>query len=221
MRPFSRSCLVAGLAWGSLALPAVLAAQEDKAPVRKPFEVRLVRIGETYQGIRFKPATGEAWQIRGDKWDKLAEGEAPLAGDYDVILILADEKLLSLRVERATGATWLLGAGKWNRIKEPAAKDKEKEKEKIARGRQGFELRHLRLGDSLHVVRFHRGSGAAWRIERDSYERLAETGPVPAGDYDITLMATDTNWMAFRLEADSGAYWLFRKNQWDKVTEPE
>jgi hypothetical protein len=225
MRIAAGSFRIGGVAWACLALAAALQAQEDKGPARKPFEVRMLKLGDTYQGVRFKPATGETWQIRGDKWEKLAEGEAPPAGEYDVILIPAGEIFVALRLERATGATWLMAARKWNRIKEPAAKEKEKEKEKekakMARAGQGFELRHFRVGEQLHVIRFHRGTGAAAHIERDAYEALAETGPVPAGDYDITIITTETQWMAFRLEADSGSFWLLRKNQWDKASEPE
>ena len=70
-------------------------------------------------------------------------------------------------------------------------------------------------------MRFHIGTGAAAHIQRDTFRPLGETGPVPPGDFDITMVATDQNWMAFRLDRAAGTTWLLTANTWKLVREPE
>jgi hypothetical protein len=193
-------------------------AEKDKpAPGAKAFEMRLLRIGDTYQGLRFNTATGESWQINLEKWEKVPETEAPAVGEYQITLIAGENGFLALRLERTTGATWLLKERKWNRIKEPAAQAKAAEP---AAG-TGYELRPIQVGGQLHVIRFHTGTGAAAHIDGTAYEALAEPGPLPAGTYDVTMMATKERWMAFRFDHASGGTWLLRANRWAKVAEPE
>ncbi|MCI0637806.1 MAG: hypothetical protein L0Y72_28795 [Gemmataceae bacterium] len=140
------------------------------------------------------------------------------------MLIATEVNFIALRLEKATGATWILKARKWNRVKEPPAPKQDKNDPLIPKGKgagKGFELRHIRVGDRAHIVRFHAGTGAAAHIERDSFESLAETGPVMPGDFDVTMIATDQRWMAFRLDRGSGATWLLQANTWRRVSEPE
>ena len=86
------------------------AADEKPAAPAKGYELRIVTHGDTYNGIRFKPTTGESWKILNGRWEKLDEAAAPPAGDYDITLIPA-EVLLAVRIDRATGTTWLLTKG--------------------------------------------------------------------------------------------------------------
>src|SRR5688500_14077128 len=88
-----------------LALAGVAARADEKpAAPAKGFELRVVAVGDTYPGVRFKPATGESWKMLNGVWEKLEEAAAPPAGDYDITIIPA-EALLAVRVDRAPGST--------------------------------------------------------------------------------------------------------------------
>lgn len=202
-----------GLAIVFTVAAASVAPCDDK-PAAKAFELRTVGVGDTYKCVRFRPGTGEAWQLLDGQWEKLEEAAAPPAGDYDVFLIPAGT-LLAVRVERTTGATWLVQGGKWLPIKEPPAKGN------AAKPAPGYSVRHTRVGDQLHIVRFHAATGAAWHLAGDKYVTLGETGPVPAGDYDVTMVAGQKDWMAFRIDRTSGKTWLLQANKWNAATEPE
>jgi hypothetical protein len=209
-----------GRAAASEPLKRQVAVGQEAPVASKPYAMRLVRVGDSYQGVRFKPATGQTWQIVAGRWDPIAEDEVAPAGDYDVTLIATDKDFTAVRLERVTGATWLLQARKWNRVKE-AAGPKAKEPPPAGVLGKGYELRHIRVGDQAHIVRFHAGTGAAAHIQRDTLRPLAEAGPVPPGDFDVTMIATDQNWMAFRLDRTTGATWLLKANTWIQVREPE
>jgi hypothetical protein len=214
--------IVTGLLVGScftLAGLGVSAARGDDKPAKpaKGYELRIVTVGKVYQAIRFKPATGESWQLLGGRWKKLEEAAPPPAGDYDVLLIPADP-LLALRLDRATGATWLIRGGKWTPIKEPPPA---KAGAPAPKPGPGYALRHVRVGKQLHIIRFHKTTGQAWHINGAAYDSLGETGPVPAGDFDLTMIAGEEKWMAFRLDRKTGKTWLLRANQWNLAAEPE
>ena len=201
--------------WGGRA--AGQEADRAAAPARKGYELRMLGVGNTYQGMRFKLATGETWQIAGGRWLKIPEAGPLPAGDYDVLLIPAGESFLAVRIDRSGGATWLFQARRWNRVGEPPAGAKPNGPG--ARG-GGYRLRHARVGDRLHVLRFHTRTGAAV-VETDAYQDLAETGPVPPGDYDVTMIAGEDDWVAFRIDRSTGTTWLLRARQWVKVDEPD
>jgi hypothetical protein len=84
-----------------------------------------------------------------------------------------------------------------------------------------YELRIIRVGNTFQGVRFKVGTGESWYIDREKYVAIAETGPVAAGDFDVTLVTDDTNWMAFRIDRVSGATWQMRNNKWNKVKEAD
>ena len=88
-----------------------------------------------------------------------------------------------------------------------------------AKGRE-YELRLIRVGNTFQAVRFKVRTGEAWTMSGDRYKPIPETGPVPAGDYDITLVTDDVNWMAFRIDRVSGATGQMRGNKWVPVKEP-
>jgi hypothetical protein len=85
----------------------------------------------------------------------------------------------------------------------------------------GYAVRHVRVGNQLHIVRFHTTTGEAWHVNGDGYEPLGEFGPVPAGEFDVTLVAGGKNWMGFRLDRKAGTTWLLRADTWHRVAEPE
>ncbi|GIW79552.1 MAG: hypothetical protein KatS3mg105_1359 [Gemmatales bacterium] len=118
-RPFA---LGLPIVWTAILCLSQRAAAEAK-DVRielKNYEIRLVRVGNTFQGIRFRPATGEAWQIVVDKWESIRESDAaPLpSGDYDVVLVAGENDLTAFRFDHVTGATWILQGRKWVRVRE-------------------------------------------------------------------------------------------------------
>jgi hypothetical protein len=191
-------------------------ADEKPAP-GKGYELRIVAVGEIYHGIRFKPTTGESWMMLNGRWEKLAEDAVPPAGDYEITIIPA-ESLLAVRLDRATGTTWLLAKKKWIAVKEPAPK---RDAPAAKPPGPGCALRHIVLGDQLHVVRFHTKTGATWHLGGDTFEPLAEFDKVPAGDFDITLIAGKKDWMGFRLDRKNGTTWILQANLWQVVTEPE
>jgi hypothetical protein len=197
---------------------AGLAARGDEKPAAagKGYELRVVAVGDTYHGIRFKPTTGESWRMLNGVWEKLEEAAAPPAGDYDITIIPA-EVLLAVRVDRATGSTWLLQKGKWNPVKEPPADPKVP----AANTGPGFALRHTIVADQLHVVRFHTKTGATWHLAGDAFEPLAALAKVPAGEFDLTLIASKKDWMGFRIDRKAGTTWILQANIWQKVAEPE
>jgi hypothetical protein len=84
-----------------------------------------------------------------------------------------------------------------------------------------YEFRLIRVGNTFQGVRFKVATGESWYIDRDKYVAIAEAGPVATGDFDITLVTDDTNWMAFRIDRLSGATWQMRGNKWIKVKEPD
>ncbi len=214
MRPVTAVVVLAGCL--AISGPGGLHAQDDapKAP-GKGYALRIVAVGDVYKGVRFKPATGEAWELLAGRWEKLAEADPPPAGDYEVFVVPVDP-LLALRLDRKSGATWLGRGGKWTRVKEPPPP-----KAQGPAPGPGFSLRHVRLGQELHVVRFHTRTGDSWHVGRDGFEPLGEFGPVAAGDFDLTLIAGGKNWMGFRQDRKGGTTWLLRANTWHLVAEPE
>jgi len=192
-------------------------ADEKPAPMpAKGYELRVVAVGDTYHGIRFKPTTGESWNMLNGKWEKLDEVMPPPAGDFDITIIPA-ESLIAVRIDRATGTTWLLKKGKWNLVKEPAPKPDAPPAKPPG---PGCALRHIILGDQLHVVRFHTKTGESWHLGGDTFHPLAEFGKVPAGEFDLTLITGTKDWMAFRIDRKAGTTWILQANIWQEVTEP-
>jgi hypothetical protein len=113
--------LTAACAWGILPLQPLAIAQDPKpAPTqKKDYELRIIRMGNTFQAVRFKPATGESWTMKGDSYEKIPETGPVPAGDYDIILVTDDTNWMAFRIDGRTGATWQLRGNRWNRVTEP------------------------------------------------------------------------------------------------------
>jgi hypothetical protein len=103
-----------------LILPVPASARKADPPTeRSPYELRTVRVGNTFQCIRFKPASGESWILAEQKWQPMEESGPIPAGDYDITLVATDEAFTALRFDRKTGTAWLLRGRKWVRVQEP------------------------------------------------------------------------------------------------------
>lgn len=203
-----RAYMTALLVGGFFTLFGLPAARGDDAPAvpAKGYELRVAVTGNAYTSIRFKPATGESWHLLNARWQKLEEAVPPPAGDYDVLLIPA-QALQALRLDRATGATWLVRDTRWVPVQEPAPA---KLGAPAAKPGPGYALRHVRQGDQLHVLRFHTTTREAWHINEDEFTLQGETGPVPAGEYDIKMIAGESaGWRSgwIRSRARPGCCW--------------
>jgi hypothetical protein len=103
-------------------LVSALAQKDESSPQNKsqpPFELRVIHAGNTIQGIRFKPTTGQAWYVSGDRWVPIPEtGDVP-AGDFEVVLAPVERKFRAFRFDRLTGVAWQLTDQKWAKLKEP------------------------------------------------------------------------------------------------------
>ncbi|MCI0461030.1 MAG: hypothetical protein L0Z62_29125 [Gemmataceae bacterium] len=113
--------LVVPYAWG----PSPILAQKQEGPAAaKPreYELKIVRVGNTFQGLRYKVRTGESWMLSGDRYEKVPETTPVPAGDYEVTLITDDTNWMAFRIDRVSGATWQLRGNRWVRFKEPDAK---------------------------------------------------------------------------------------------------
>jgi hypothetical protein len=128
---------------------------------------------------------------------------------------------MAVRVDRTTGATWLLRKGKWNPVKEPPADPKGPKPPGT-----GFAMRHVIVGDQLHVVRFHTRTGTTWHLKGwhlkgDAFEPLAEFDRPPAGDFELTLLANKKDWLGFRIDRKAGTTWILQANIWQPVVGPD
>lgn len=85
---------------------------------RQAYDVRVVRKGEQFEAIRFKPDTGETWRAQADRWVRIQESTAVPAGDYDVIMVATEQAFTALRFDRVSGKAWLYRPSQWIRIKE-------------------------------------------------------------------------------------------------------
>jgi hypothetical protein len=109
--------------WGLVLLAEPTPAQDGKAPAEdRTYELRLIRVGNTFHAIRFKVATGESWVMNGDKYDKVPETGPVPPGNYDIRLITDDKNWMAFRIDRRSGLTWQMQGDKWKKVKEPDAK---------------------------------------------------------------------------------------------------
>ncbi len=203
----------------ALSASAQDAGNEKKAP--EPFKLQMVKIGNTYQGLKHKLATGETWQIFDDAWVKVVEPAPCPAGDYQITLIPSEMGFNAIRIERQTGATALMSSVKQKWLPVGEAKGAAVPAKNAARDGKGFELRYVRVKDQLHVIRFHTGTGATAHIGGDTFDVYPETNPIPAGNYEVTMIATKDSWIAFRFDQATGTTWLLQGNKWNKITDPE
>lgn len=127
MRPTVLACLLVAFAFALASVPQAAVAQKPEvapAPKRKDYELRIIRVGNTFQSIRFKVSTGESWTMEGDKYTKIPETAPIPAGEYEITLITDDTNWMAFRIDRVTGATWQMRGNKWNKVKEPDDKEK-------------------------------------------------------------------------------------------------
>jgi len=99
--------------------PAALGQKPAPQPPKNDYELRIIRVGKTFQGVRFKVSTGQSWTLAGDKFEKVAESGPVPPGDYDIQLITDDMNWMGFRIDRRTGATWALRDQRWVKFKEP------------------------------------------------------------------------------------------------------
>lgn len=111
--------LLAGLCLGDTAAPSAHGQKQGQSLDKDRHELRVIRVGKTFQGLRFKVSTGESWQLVVDKYEKIAETGPIPPGDYDITLVTDDSDWTAFRMERNSGFTWQLKNRKWVKFKEP------------------------------------------------------------------------------------------------------
>jgi hypothetical protein len=104
-----------------LSIGSVVAAEPAPAAgaaPKKNFELKIIRVQNTFQAIRLKSSTGETWLVSKDHFERIPETGVLPAGAYDVQLITDDTNWMAFRIERVSGATWQLRGNRWIKIKE-------------------------------------------------------------------------------------------------------
>src|SRR5262249_39083261 len=88
-------CLACWLAAGTPAF----AQKAEPAPAKaaKVYELRMIRVGDMYEAIRFKVATGESWLAEGGKWEKIPETGDVAAGDFEVTMVATEKDFVAMR----------------------------------------------------------------------------------------------------------------------------
>ena len=126
-----RRATIFGLSWFGVVVfalavvslkPVALAQKKpDPQPVEKTkgFELRIIRLGNSFQAIRFNVSTGESWVMAGEKYDKIPETGPVPVGNYEVIMVADDANWMAFRIDRQSGTTWQLRGNKWLKLKEP------------------------------------------------------------------------------------------------------
>jgi hypothetical protein len=90
-----------------------------------------------------------------------------------------------------------------------------------ARGHKDYELQATRAGDTIQAIRFKPATGEAWLFVLDKWSPIPESGPVPPGDFEVTMAARDRDFTAFRLDHRTGVTWLLNRGRWVRLKEPE
>ena len=76
-------------------------------------------------------------------------------------------------------------------------------------------------GESL-VIRFKKDSGETWTLDKTSWKQVEEKQPLPAGDYELTLLrVADNNVLVLRIEKATGKSWFVDKSLWIPIEESQ
>ena len=91
-------------------------------PAPKNYELVVLETADSFEAIRYSPASGAAWRIDGDEW-RLLEEDDPKAvlpiGDYEVQAVLTtSDSMAVLRIDRRSGVCWYLSRDKWTLVEE-------------------------------------------------------------------------------------------------------
>jgi hypothetical protein len=118
----------AGLVLAQNDPPKVAAAPLAEARNGRPvYELRTLHVGETYETIRFRVATGQAWLaipgINGNVWLAIRESDGFPSGDFEVQMTQTKPGSYTvLRIDQLSGSTWSMTADRqWKIIGEPQA----------------------------------------------------------------------------------------------------
>jgi hypothetical protein len=87
----------------------------------------------------------------------------------------------------------------------------------VASGGGTWELRVNRVGvNQYDTTRFNRVTGESWQLFGDEWKKVAETGTVPKGDYDIQVAGeeADPGVLVLRIDRSTGKTWRRQSFQW-------
>jgi hypothetical protein len=68
-------------------------------------------------------------------------------------------------------------------------------------------------------IRFDPRSGESWLVDTRTSQKVAESGRVPAGDYDVRAVGTDKDWWGVRVERGTGLGWVMYNDRWNEIAE--
>lgn len=114
--------MMKALLLSSMICVALIASSVNAAdPAERIYDVRIVlSSNNTWYGVRFKPATGEAWQCTNMKWQKIKETELLPLSVYEVTMHGDGQTgMICVRIDTRSGRTWDLDNGEWKLVAEP------------------------------------------------------------------------------------------------------
>jgi hypothetical protein len=85
-----------------------------------------------------------------------------------------------------------------------------------------YELRGKRVAkDQVEWVRFHRGTGEAWRKLRGEWKKVTEADAPARGDFDVRIEGedADANFFVVRIDKATGKCWILAGPRWQAIPE--
>ena len=70
-----------------------------------------------------------------------------------------------------------------------------------------FRIRSAISTKGVQTFRWNKQTGAASKLELDTWYRIHETDKPAPGDYDLVLVAANDSWMIYRIETNTGTTW--------------
>ena len=84
-------------------------------------------------------------------------------------------------------------------------------------------IRAIRLPNKeiFGVLRINTKTGETWFIgDGEKWEKHLDKNPISEGDYDVLILAADSDVLTVRIDRAKGTTWLLRSKAWVKVEEP-
>ena len=93
----------------------------------------------------------------------------------------------------------------------------------VTQERGSFLIRAIRLPNKeiFGVLRINTKTGETWFIgDGEKWEKHLDKNPISEGDYDVLILAADSDVLTVRIDRAKGTTWLLRSKAWVKVEEP-
>jgi hypothetical protein len=92
----------------------------------------------------------------------------------------------------------------------------------VTQERGPFVVRVVKISGSNNfgVVRLNTKTGETSVVANQKWLKHEDATPIPEGDYDISILVTDSDAMTVRIDRATGSTWILRSKTWTKVEEP-